>query len=398
MIRIAPAWLSAPETQAVFAALLAAGGEARAVGGAVRDALLGIESDDVDVATSLTPAQAKAACAAAGFATYDTGIDHGTITVVSGVRRFEVTTLRCDVATDGRHAEVAFTTDWEADAARRDLTINALSCDVDGRIFDPFDGMADLDAGRVRFIGDAAMRIREDYLRILRFFRFSARFARGALDAQGLAACGSERDGLKRLSAERVRREVLQMLVATRAADVAETMHAHGFWPPLLGCVVAPRHLTRVGPMTRDPLVRLAALAVGTREHAEAIAARLKMSRLERDRLCAMANGAHLPWATISNADLRRAVFAMGCETALAALAVAMARTGDAETWTRHREAIDAWTPPVLPLSGRDLLAAGVAPGPELGRRLARAEAAWIASDFSLTRTALLGLVTAPDA
>lgn len=231
-------WLVRPETRAVFDALARAGHEARAVGGSVRNALLGLPVNDVDIATPATPEAVTAAARAAGLAAHPTGIDHGTVTVVSGHIPHEVTTLRRDVETDGRRAVVAYSTDWAEDAARRDFTINALYADADGRVFDPRGtGLPDLDARAVRFIGDADARIREDYLRILRFFRFSACYSAGRCDEEGLAACARNRAGLTRLSAERVHAESIKIFASPAAAlmVVVGAMLRHGFLPSLYG-------------------------------------------------------------------------------------------------------------------------------------------------------------------
>ena len=218
------------ETQAVLAALRRAGHEGRIVGGAVRNALMGKPVADIDIATPATPEQVMRAATAAGLHVIPTGLQHGTVTVVANHVPHEVTTLRRDVATDGRHATVAFTQDWAADAARRDFTINALYCDADGTVHDPLGGYPDLVARRVRFIGSADQRIAEDYLRILRFFRFHAEYASGPLDAGGLAACVRGRDGLARLSAERIRAEMLKLILAPGALAALEAWRRTGCW------------------------------------------------------------------------------------------------------------------------------------------------------------------------
>ena len=244
-------WLTRPQTRAVLAALAAKGFAARAVGGAVRNALLGRTVGDIDIATSARPEEVIAAARAAGLAAVPTGIDHGTVTVIADQVPYEVTTLRRDVATDGRHATVAFTDDWEADARRRDFTLNALYCDAEGQVFDPLGGYPDLVAQRVRFIGDAHERIREDYLRILRFFRFTAEYAAGPPDAAGLAACVSEREGLTRLSAERVRQELLRLLVAPRAAELVRAMQDYGILALVLPAAPRPALLAVLLPSRR---------------------------------------------------------------------------------------------------------------------------------------------------
>jgi poly(A) polymerase len=230
-------WLHWPQTRAVFAALSPEGVATRAVGGAVRDALIGRAAREVDLATTAPPKQVMALAARAGLKAIPTGIDHGTVTVVADGTRFEVTTLRRDVETFGRHARVAFTDDWAQDAGRRDFTINALYAGVDGEVFDPLGGMADIEARRVRFIGDPVARIREDYLRILRFFRFSADYGRPPYDAAALAACTRERAGMSRLSPERVRAEILRLLGLGGAGAALWAMFDHGLLVDVLGGV-----------------------------------------------------------------------------------------------------------------------------------------------------------------
>ena len=231
------AWLQQSETKRVFAALAAPGIETRAVGGAVRDTLLGLPVSEVDLATTALPEKVIALARGADLKAVPTGIEHGTVTLVAGGVPFEVTTLRRDVETFGRHATVAFTEDWEEDARRRDFTLNALYAGSDGELFDPLGGYADLVAGRVRFIGDAEARIKEDYLRILRFFRFNAYYGKGAFDAEGLAACVRLRDGLDLLSAERVAGELRQLLVAPQAVRAVEALFDYGLLTQLLGGV-----------------------------------------------------------------------------------------------------------------------------------------------------------------
>jgi poly(A) polymerase len=289
-LRSAP-WLATSGIRRVFTALATQGATSRVVGGAVRNTLLGHAIDDVDIATTATPEVVMAAALAVGIAAHPTGLQHGTVTLVADGLTFEVTTLRRDVETDGRHATVAFTDNWAEDAGRRDFTINALYCDPDGTLFDPLDGAADLLPTRVRFIGDARARIREDYLRILRFFRFSARYAADGADAEGLAACGAERGGFARISAERIRVELLKLLVCDRAADMCRIMQAHGFLSGQLGLAPAPGRLERMiaieAALQRkpDPILRLAALAVAAGTDVGALARRLKLSGEERRRL-----------------------------------------------------------------------------------------------------------------
>jgi poly(A) polymerase len=399
-VKLEADWLTARETRAVFDALARAGLPVRAVGGAVRNTLLGERVCDVDLATPATPQQVTAAAGAAGLNVAPTGLKHGTVTVVSGGRPFEVTTLRRDVETDGRHAVVAFTDDWSADAARRDFTINALYCDPDGVLFDPLGGYDDVLARRVRFIGDASQRIGEDYLRILRFFRFGAQYGAGTLDAAGLAACAALRDGLTTLSGERVRHELEKLLIARRGPEIAAVMHEHGYWPALLGTVVVPAHLAAVARLDvaqaggADFLLRLGALAgLVLPEDGLRLADRLRLSLDERDRLALLAVRGLA--AKNDERDVRRAIYAIGSAEAYGrAVLLAAARDTShgtaSEDWQRQLTIAQSWPKPVFPLQGRDVLAAGVAAGPVVGRLLAGLERWWVDHDFRPDRAALL--------
>ena len=272
-------------------ALNGGGEETRLVGGAVRDLALGEPAFDFDLATTASTDEVIRRARAAGFKVALTGVAHGTVTIIVDGRPIETTTLRQDVETDGRRAKVAFGRDFVADAERRDFTINALSLDADGRVHDTVGGLDDLAAGRVRFIGDADQRIREDYLRILRFFRFSARFAAGGLDAEGLTAAIRARDGLARLSRERVRAELLKLITAPRAGEVVQTMGECGFLEPILGGLAYPGRLSRLIGIeadrgaTPDAILRLAALGVAIPEDAERLRDRLRLANAEYDRI-----------------------------------------------------------------------------------------------------------------
>ena len=391
------AWLERPETRAVFAALAAAGHEARIVGGAVRNALIGEPVSDIDIATTAKPDEVIAATREAGLEAIPTGIAHGTVTVVANRHPFEVTTLREDVETFGRHARVAFTADWAADARRRDFTMNALYCDVDGTILDPLGGLPDLAHRRIRFIGDARERIREDALRILRFFRFNARYGRDAIDAEGLAACVAERGLLEGLSAERVRMELLKLLEAPGIAPAIATMAAYGFMVPILR--VAPR----IGLLERlvsqdvatgrspDAILRLSALAVAVDEDVAPLAQRLRLANAERDALIVI-DRRLMTLADLDGPGQRRALYAMGavrwrraCHAGAAASDTASSRG----TWADLASLPDRWEVPQFPLGGRDALAVGLTPGPQIGALLAVLEGDWIAEDFSANRAEL---------
>lgn len=386
-------WPHAAAAQKVLHALAAAGGEGRFVGGCVRDGLLGRPVRDLDIATNLAPEAVIAALAAAGLKSVPTGIKHGTITAIADHVGFEVTTLRHDVETDGRHAVVAFTDDWQQDAARRDLTMNALFCDAAGQVYDYFDGLADLKAGRVRFVGDPAQRMDEDYLRILRFFRFHADYAAGDFDAAAIVAATARRDELKRLSGERLRQETLKLLVARRGVDIWGEMLLRDFGPSYLPWATSQDRLIKVAGLeatlavTPDPLRRLAALTVTG--SGPAIAETLKLSNADRGRL-EMASGVR-PDFNVSHAHLvRRQIYDLGNARALDLLLLDWASAGLESDWHRALDIIRNWPKPVFPLAGRDLLALGHTAGPDLGAKLAEIEAWWIAGDFTADRAACL--------
>jgi poly(A) polymerase/tRNA nucleotidyltransferase (CCA-adding enzyme) len=365
-LRLAPPpFLADPALHAVLAALP----EARVVGGAVRDALAAHPVADVDLATPRAPEAVIRALQDAGLKAVPTGIAHGTVTAVAGHRPFEITTLRRDVATDGRHAVVAYTDDWRQDAARRDFTINAMSMTADGAVFDYFGGITDVRAGRVRFVGDAATRIAEDYLRVLRFFRFHARYGRGDPDADALAAIRAAVPGLSRLSAERVWSELKRILAARdpRAAvalmaesGVLAAVLAEGFAVTRLAALIA-------AGAPADPVLRLAALLDGD---AEAFSERLRLSNSEREMLLALRADAAVP-PTADDATLRRAL----AETPRDVLVGrAWLAGGDPRLLAR----LAAMPQPVFALHGRDLKAAGLPPGPAMGEMLRALRQWWL--------------------
>lgn len=391
-------WLRRPETQAVLRVLAAGGYEGRVVGGAVRNALIGKAVTDIDIATSAPPEETMRLAGAAGFGVVPTGLAHGTVTVIVDHHPFEVTTLREDVETFGRHATVSFTADWAADARRRDFTINALYCAADGTVHDPLGGLADLRDRRVRFIGDAGERIREDYLRILRFFRFHAEYATGPLDAVGIRAAVRARDGLARLSGERVRQELLKLLVAPGAVAALEQMASHGLLTALLP--VAPRLPVMARLVEReatagrppDAILRLAALGIAVAEDVPRLAARLRLSNEERERL---GHGALRTALDPSTGEAVRRAALYRLDTTAWRTAVLMnwanaGEAGNADAWRTLLDLPDRWALPQLPVQGRDVLALGVPPGPDVGRLLALLEAEWVAADFPDERDRLL--------
>jgi len=392
-------WLAAAETQAVLEALARGGAEARIVGGAVRNALLGAPVKDLDIATTASPEDVVRLAEAASLRAVPTGMAHGTVTVISGRQPFEVTTLRRDIETDGRHAKVAFTTDWAADARRRDFTINALYCDRAGALLDPLAGYGDLKARRVRFIGSAEDRIREDYLRILRFFRFTAEYAEGAPDAAGLAASVALAPGLARLSSERVRAELLRLLAAPRAIPTLEVMAEAGLLTPVLGISGDVALVGRLAAIEHaqgrdgDPLLRLAALAAPlTRERLGALDSRLRLSNAERERVghLLLPDPALAPDAPERSA--RASLYRFGVDAFRDGVLMARAQRGgapDDAAWHDHFTLPERWTAPPLPVRGSDLLDAGLAEGPAIGRVVRQFEDWWIGEDFPRDATVL---------
>ena len=396
-------WMQSPAVKAVIAALEADGGEVRFVGGCVRDMLAGRPIKDIDLATPMAPETVMQKLEASGLKVVPTGLKHGTVTAVSRGRPFEVTTLREDVETDGRHAIVTFTDSWEADAARRDLTINALSLSPAGDLYDPFGGREDLAAGRVRFVGSAETRIAEDYLRLLRFFRFHAYYGRGEPDPEGLAAAEAQAPGLTRLSAERIRDELMRLLAAPDPSHLLALMARHGIlaqalpeaagqdFQPLVG-LIALEGLPRPGVDTApdpDPLLRLAALLPPDPVVADTLGRRLRLANREREDL--------VTWSALAGdlepdrgpRALTRALHRRGPAPVAAGLLLAAARCGTPRAEVESGlAAIAAWRPMAFPLSGRDALDLGLPAGPEIGRLLGQVEDWWLERDRQPDRTA----------
>jgi poly(A) polymerase len=391
------------EVAEVLDALNGGGEETRIVGGAVRNALMGLPITEVDLASTALPNEVTRRAGLAGFKAVPTGIEHGTVTVVLRGRPFEVTTLREDIETDGRRAVVRFGHSFAADALRRDFTMNALSLDRSGKLHDMVGGLADLAARRLRFIGDATLRIKEDYLRILRFFRFHASYATGPLDAEGFAAAISLREGLRLLSAERVRNELLKLIKAPGAAATAQEMLAGGFWPLILGGVP---HVSRFRaameaqasfPEMAGAMARLAALAVLTSEDAARLRQRLRLSNAEAGLLGASASVLERLHGALSRDtdaegrwEIAGLVLDHGVESVRIALAIEAARPGraDAAELSRFASAI-----PPFPLSGADLLKRGIAAGPQVGRLLAQAREDWIRAGCPRAKPALASIL-----
>ncbi len=384
-------WLNAPETLAVMTALSGEGGEARFVGGCVRNALLGAPVDDIDIATTLTPQESMLRVQAAGLKAVPTGIEHGTVTVVARSRPFEVTTLRRDVTTDGRRAVVAFTTDWREDAARRDFTMNALYADMSGEVHDYSTGIADLRAGRVRFIGDADQRIAEDHLRILRLFRIHAWYGKGELDAEGLRASAAACGQIKTLSGERIQREMLKLLAAETPVPVLRKMAATGVLGEVLPgdllferfqavCATDVEHF-----FDADGVLRLGAL-LGDAEQGVVLATRWRLSNAHRDRLALMLGARAKIVSYMSIRDVRRALYLLGVAPFKDLVRLRWAEDGKASNGVQWRTLLalaDGWVKPALPLTGANVMAAGVPHGPLVGRVMQEVEEWWIDSDFT---------------
>ncbi len=383
-------WLTDADLVAVLAAL---GAGARIVGGAVRNHLMGEPVADIDIACAETPEKSQALLEAKGIRVVPTGIQHGTITAVMPTRQFEITTLRVDVKTDGRHADVAFTGDWTEDAKRRDFTVNALYADADGTVHDPLGtGLDDLTARRIRFIGDAATRIREDYLRVLRFFRFHAWYGKGEPDADGLKACAEARDGLRQLSGERVRDELLKIAAADQAGAAYRQLAATGILS-----VVLPEasRLDRFENLvdieanqlfTSDALLRLASMFDLDKDGAAALASRLKLSNKERARVTAMLTDQTKIVAYLSIREVRKALYLIGAECFKDRVMLGWAgdRPGHNNfQWRAMIAMADSWAKPEFPLTGQMIKQAGVPEGPEIGRVSREVEEWWIDADFT---------------
>jgi poly(A) polymerase len=378
-------WLTAPQTRAVIAALEAAGGPgcARFVGGCVRNALIGQPVDDIDIATILAPEAVMAAIKAAGLKAAPTGLAHGTVTAISGGQPHEVTTLRRDVSTDGRNATVAFTNDWAEDAGRRDFRLNALYAAPDGEVFDPTgQGVDDALAGRIVFVGEPETRIREDYLRILRFFRFHAWYGRGPADAAGLKACADLKDGMTRLSAERVSKELLKLLAAPDPAPTVRLMAGSGVLDRVLPDHAGLSLFEAMTQISDDPLLRLSALLPADADRVRASARALRLSNAQKDRLVlALPSAPEISLAMDERAG-RTALYRLGRRRFEDQ--VMRARAASPEREDQARRLLDqaaAWPIPRLPVDGHDAARVG-ASGPAVGRMLGAFEDWWVDQDF----------------
>ena len=415
-VRAAAAWMTGPAVMPVMAALGEGGVDVRFVGGCVRDTLLGRPVSDIDIGVPLPPDESVARLEAAGLRVVPTGIAHGTVTAICEGTGFEVTSLRRDVETDGRRAAIAFTADWREDALRRDFTMNALSLRPDGAVFDYFGGLADLAAPRIRFVGDPHERIREDYLRILRFYRFAARFGIAAGDPAGRAACTALAGRIERLSRERVGQEFLKTLTAPLAGEAVDAMASDGILAAVAAVAWDPARFGRMAALEAelalppDPVRRLAAL-IGDAGRADAVGRSLRLSRRRGDRLLAIfglapdaAAAVETPAAgEVQRPDqrpdqrpeqrraVRAAFYRHGAEPWRDASLLAAASQESAETGPLRDlvQAAAGWKRPVLPVRGADLAARGIA-GPAVGKGLKFVERWWIAQDFQPGREAAL--------
>jgi poly(A) polymerase len=393
-------WLRSGPAARVLGLLNSEGAEARVVGGAVRNELLGIPVNDIDIATTALPAEVIRRAKAAGIKSVPTGIEHGTVTLVVDAQPFEVTTLRQDVETFGRKAKVAFGTDWVRDAERRDFTINGLSIDAGGVVHDYVGGLADIAAKRVRFIGDPNLRIAEDYLRILRFFRIHAAYGAGEPDRAGYLACISGRAGLAGLSAERLRMEILKLMIAQGAAIAVAAMADGGLLLPIFGGIAytgtfaAMISAERALGLEPNAIRRLGALAVAVSEDARRLAAHLRLTNNETKTLDSMG---HRWWrlAGMDEARARRRLYRLGAERYRDRLMLAWARAGQegqqasSASWRELATLPERWSAPKFPLKAADFVARGIDAGPALGHVLTLAEDAWLAADFPSDEPAL---------
>jgi poly(A) polymerase len=383
--RLKPAFLAEPTTRRVVAAFASASIELRFVGGCVRDALLDLPIGDIDIATPARPELVIAVLEKARIKALPTGLAHGTVTAVVKPRHFEITTLRRDVETDGRHARVAFDAGWAEDAARRDFTINAIYLAPDGTLYDPAGGRADLKARHVRFVGDPATRIAEDVLRLLRYYRFEARFGLGDGDETARTACRAAVPLLPSLSAERVSQELIRLLALPDPVRALTMMREDGVLADVLPTAMRIDRLERLlafqaGP---DPLLRLAALIEIDKRGATALAERLRLSSADRKRLARLTK----PWPIDPDGNIRiqrRALYRLGnaryrdlVQLVAADGQIKAARLGDLLRLAA------AWTPPTFPLGGNDVIALGIPPGPRVGRLLGAVREWWEASDFA---------------
>ena len=392
-------WMRSDAVSEIFQALPK--GKLRFVGGCVRNALMGVEVGDIDLATQLEPEEVAKALDKAKIRYVPTGIEHGTITAVIEKNAIEITSLRKDVETDGRRAVVAFTQNWAEDAQRRDLTFNALYADYDGKVYDPTgQGLDDLKAMKFRFVGDAEARVQEDYLRILRFFRFLAWYGGDAkVDGDALKACRENRRGLKKLSAERVWSELKKLLSAPDPSRAVRIMLTNEILDTLLPEASNAEGLYRMVALERreaitpDPFLRLMAMSAREPLQMALLCKRLKMSTKETARLRAWSDSSIALDPHADDSEKLKAIYFAGKQVVIDRARVRAAGKEDAlmsSRWMSLADLAMGWTPPEFPLSGKDLKAAGVEPGPKMGKVLEALKALWVRSNFTADRDKLL--------
>ncbi len=401
-MKLSPPWLSWPETKTLIAAFAQYPGSLRFVGGAVRDSLLGREVVEVDGATTRYPGEVMSLAIRSGLRAIPTGLDHGTVTIVIEAKSFEITTLRCDIKTDGRHAEVVFTDSWQEDAKRRDFTMNALYLSPEGELFDEVGGEADARRGLVRFIGEPEARIREDYLRILRLFRFYAHYGKAPLDAGALAACKQLASHLKNLPAERIWQEFSKLLAAPQSAPALGAMHGQSVLPHVLGFEATDTdvvsHLERLGAesgLTIAADTKLAALLQSAEPpaSAEALARRLKCPNKTHKNLQQLQAHVHLV-ASMTPRQLKQLIRRQGSNLTVQLVLLGCAWSKQALSTSPYGELLQlarSWQAPEFPVSGGDLLALGIPAGKDIGDKLEKLETLWEESDYQMSKAELLG-------
>ena len=396
---ISPDWLKAQKTQAVFEAIEAGGFQIRAVGGSIRNTLLGHPVKDIDLATTASPEISQQLAEQAGLKVIPTGLQHGTITVMSEGEAFEVTTLRTDVETDGRHAKVAFTDNWKEDASRRDFTINALYTDRHGTLYDPIDGYQDILSRKLKFIGTARNRIREDYLRILRYFRFQSEYDLKALDSTSLLSCVQEREGLRRLSAERIATEIERLLKGPYSKDIIRLMFEHGMLSRITGTVCNPLSfekllcLEKTLNLPNNAMLRLAALACNSFQDAKLLGKRFKLSNEKKTTLEELFEPAFHIEPDMPELQAKTVLYHMGKTAYQNRILFSWIKSCLPEThpaWQNQYTLAEHWQIPEFPIKGRDLIEAGFSKGPELGILLKKLENYWISMNFSPSKVDLL--------
>lgn len=395
--RYPPEWTHWPETRKVLDTITGAGGTAKFVGGCVRDALLGITSEDIDICTDLIPSETMGAFERNSIRVIPTGLDHGTVTVVINNRHFEITTLRIDAQSHGRHADVIYTKDWFADAARRDFSINAIYLDSMGRIEDPMQGLPDLKHGCVQFIGNAEHRIQEDYLRILRFFRFFARFGIGNPDQNSLSACSKHAPSLNNLSGERIQKELLLLLATSAPYSAVKLMSENRVLEVILDtCSTLGLFQSLLSmPYKTDAVQRLACLIDAKLEVAESLGNKLKLSKKTKNRLLDMCSITIKSGMTLQ--QKQAVLYSVGKQKFLDQIIVFCAKNENIGELKSMIELADMWQIPIFPVTGSDLLAHDVASGPEMGKVLKTMEQHWISSGFSLDKEQLILQVLPPS-